>query len=120
MIKLFIVILISFCSVCIIAQTGTISGTIKDSTGTPLPDVNVKIKGSYIGTATDETGNYQLKGINTGEYTVQVSAIGYKTLEYTGIKVKSGEDTKLDINLNVTSYTVGEEIVVIGERSLLD
>src|SRR5438067_179946 len=110
---LYILILVISFSVSVYSQTGTISGTIKDSSGTSLPDVNVKIKGSYIGTATDESGNYQLKGINTGEYTVQVSAIGYKTLEYTGIKVKNGEDTKLDIKLNVTSYTVGEEIVVI-------
>lgn len=102
------------------AQTGSISGTVTDSANIPLPDVNVKIKGSYIGTASDEKGNYTLKNVKSGEYTIQVSSIGYKTVEYTGIKVKGNDNTKLDIQLNTTSYTVGEEILVVGDRPLLD
>lgn len=104
----------------IYGQNGSISGAIVDSTGYPLPDVNVKIKGSYIASATDTEGKYTLKNVPTGEYTVQVSAIGYKTVEYTGIQVKRNEDTPLDITLSTTSYTVGEEILVVGERPLLD
>ncbi|MCX7878056.1 MAG: TonB-dependent receptor [Ignavibacteria bacterium] len=102
------------------SQNGTIYGSITDSAGYPLPDVNVKIKGSYIATATDENGKYELKNVPSGEYTVQISAIGYKTVEYTGIKLKSGENKKLDITLSTTSYTIGEEILVVGDRPLLD
>jgi len=121
MVKLLNIILLMFNAIGILyAQNGTISGFIQDSSNTPIPEVNVKIKGSYIGTATDIDGRYELKSVPSGEYTVQVSAIGYKTVEYTGIKVKNGEDTRLEVTLNITSYTVGEEILVIGERPLLD
>ena len=121
MIKHFIIIVISFLfSASAFSQNGSISGTVKDSTGFPLPDINVKIKGSYSATGTDTEGKYILKNINPGEYTVQVSSIGYKTVEYTGIKVRKGEDTKLDITLSTTSYEVGEEILVVGDRPLLD
>ena len=102
------------------AQTGVISGTVTDSAGTPLADVNVKIKGSYAATASNLGGNYSLKNLRSGEYTVQVSAIGFRTVEYTDIKVRNGETTTLDISLNETSYSVNEEILVIGERPLLD
>src|SRR5258706_9835165 len=79
--------------------TGTITGTVLDSAKSPQPDVNVKIKGGYNGTATDIEGKYTLKNVNPGEYTIQVSAIGFKTVEYTGIKVKKDEITALDIIL---------------------
>jgi outer membrane receptor protein involved in Fe transport len=98
----------------------TISGTVTDSAGAPLLDVNIKIKGSYIGTASDIDGKYLLKGMNPGDYTIQVSSIGFKTVEYTGIKVSKGENTELNIKLNVTSYSVDEEILIVGERPLLD
>jgi len=101
-------------------QTGTLSGTVSDSTRLPLPDVNVKLKGSYLGTTANLDGKYLIKGITPGEYTVQVSAVGYKTVEYTGIKINKGEDRELDIQLKVTSYSIEEEILVIGDRPLLD
>lgn len=104
----------------IFAQNGSLTGIVKDSSGLGIPDVNVKIKGSYYGTATNDAGKYELKNVKPGEYTVEVSAIGYKTLDYTGIKIKADESTTLDITLNITSFTVGEEILVIGDRPLLD
>ena len=102
------------------SQTGSISGIVVDSAKNPVPDVNIKIKGSYIGTASDIDGKYTLEKVPEGEYTVSVSSIGYKTVEYTDIKVKKDEVTELNVNLNTSSFTVGEEILVIGERPLLD
>lgn len=115
-----ILFVLLFASLTAYSQNGNISGTVYDSSGAPLPDVNVKIKGSYKGTASDIDGKYSLTGISEGEYIVEVSAIGFKTVEYTGIKVSSGETTSLDLKLNTTSFTVGEEILVVGERPLLD
>jgi outer membrane receptor protein involved in Fe transport len=115
--KILLIFLFSAETYC---QTGSLSGTVKDSSGASLPDVNVKIKGSYLGTASDVNGKYLIKGITPGEYTVQVSSIGFKTVEYTGIKIKKDETTELDIILHVTSYNVEEEILVVGERPLLD
>lgn len=118
--SIFLILLFFVLSNSAYTQTGTLSGVIVDSLNNPLQDVNVKIKGSYFGTASDENGKYTIKGIPQGEYTVQVSAIGYKTHEYTEIKIKKNENTTLDIKLSTTSYTLGEEILVVGDRPLLD
>ncbi len=116
----FIIIVLILTAHSALAQTGSISGVVTDSSGAPQPDVNVKIKGSYKGTATDVDGKYSLTGINPGDYTIEVSSIGFKTVDYTGIKVNTDETTPLDIKLNTSSYTVGEEILVVGDRPLLD
>jgi hypothetical protein len=115
-----ILLFLSLMASAVYTQNGSISGVVLDSAKFPVPDVNVKIKGSYIGTASDIDGKFLLANVPEGEYTIQVSSIGYKTVEYTGVKVKRDEVTKLDINLNTTSFTVGEEILVVGERPLLD
>ena len=98
----------------IYSQGGLIIGIVVDSAKNPIPDVNIKIKGSYIGTASDIDGKYTLDKVPEGEYVVSVSSIGYKTVEYTDIKVKNGETTELNINLNTSSFTVGEEIIVVS------
>src|SRR5262245_45745114 len=81
------------------SKSSSISRNVLDSANLPIPDVNVKIKGSYIGTATDVDGRYTLINVPPGSYTIEVSSIGYKTVEYTNIKVKENEATELAIKL---------------------
>jgi hypothetical protein len=57
-----------------------IRGQIADVDGSPLPGVNVLIKGTSVGTATDANGNYFLQ-VPAGAHTVVLSFIGYNTLE---------------------------------------
>jgi outer membrane receptor protein involved in Fe transport len=100
--------------------TGIIFGIVRDSLDVPLEGVSVKIKGSYLGAISDMDGSYKIEEVNPGIYTIQINAIGYRTVEYTNIKVLEGQQRELDILLTETSYTVEQEIVVIGEKPLLD
>lgn len=59
----------------------TISGTLKDKTnGETLLGANVYLKGTSIGSTTNEYGFYSLTA-PTGEYTIVISYIGYQTTE---------------------------------------
>ena len=51
------------------AQTKTITGTVSDDTGGPLPGVNIVIKGTTTGADTDFDGNYSIQA-NTGDVLV--------------------------------------------------
>ncbi len=85
-------------------------GTVTElSTSTPLPGVNVVIKGSLKGTATDFDGNYQIE-VNTGDIIV-FSYVGYQSqdIPYTG-------QSTIDIQLVEDAALLGE-IVVIGYGS---
>ncbi len=61
------------------AQELSVSGTITDSNGEPIPGTNVVIKGQNKGTVADFDGKYTIK-VNPGDVLV-FSSIGYQTVE---------------------------------------
>ena len=91
------------------AQERQIRGTITDqSTGNPLSDVSVLIRGTNIGTRTDQSGKFQLSTNRTGKVEVEVSLIGYGTQ----IVTPSG-NTPLSIVMDKQAKAM-DEVVVIG------
>ncbi len=104
------------------AQTvSKITGKITDKeTGEGLPGVNVIVKGTYYGAATDLDGVFVINNVKPGTYSIDVSMIGYKKIEQTGVKVSAGTPTTIDFKLETTVLAFGEEVVVIGEKPLFD
>ncbi len=72
-------------SAVLCAQTDSdahlVGHVLDEVTGEHLPFVNVQIKGTNIGTVTDESGHYFLKNLPVGHQTVIFSFVGYETLE---------------------------------------
>jgi len=102
-------------------QTGSITGTVTDAdTKEPLPGVNVILRGTYHGAATDINGIFKITGINPGNYNIDISLIGYKTFQYTGIKIEPNKTRQLDVRLEETVLTLDQDVVVIGDKPLLD
>ena len=63
------------------AHTGTIKGKIEQfNTDIPIPGVSVYLDNTTIGSASNGNGNYIIKNIPPGEYTLVASAIGYNTI----------------------------------------
>jgi len=106
------------------AQTAskcTITGKVSDSkSAEALPSVNVTVKGTYYGAVTDLDGKFTISGVNPGTYIVDVSLLGYKTVEYTGMKFEAGETKSLDVKLEETVLSLGQEVVIIGEKPLFN
>lgn len=99
---------------------GSIYGNVTDSSKIPLDGVTIKLKGTYLGAVTDSEGKYKIENVAEGSYTMQVSSEGFKTVEYTDIKVKYGENKEFNIVLKSTSFSVDQEIEVVGDRPLMD
>ena len=76
-----------------------------------MPFANVLIKGTNTGVTTDFDGNYTIN-LDSGTYTLIFSFVGYKTKEITDIKV--GEKDVKEINVNLSSSSVGLKEVVIS------
>jgi TonB-linked SusC/RagA family outer membrane protein len=88
----------------------TISGNVKDETGSALAGVNVIIKGSTSGTATDAFGRYTIK-VPKGYHTLHFSYIGYHNHEAV-IQGNSINDVFLVPNIQSLAEVV---VVAYGE-----
>ena len=69
--------------------TGKISGKITDrDTGEPIIGANIIIAETYLGAAADIDGYYYINNIPPGEYTVSITAIGYRKTTVTKVQVR--------------------------------
>ena len=63
-----------------LAQTsvpGSVRGHIQTSTGTNLFGISVGLEGTGLGAPTDEQGNFILKKVPAGTYTLVATGLGY-------------------------------------------
>lgn len=91
----------------------SISGTVKDKkNGEPLFSATVGLvpaSGETVYTITDWTGHYQFKKVKAGEYTLQISYVGYKTHKEK-VKVSSA-----DLSVHVD---MEEDVQLLGQVSV--
>ena len=103
------------------AKKGKVAGMIYDKqTHEPLAGVNVELKGTYMGAATDLDGTFIIENVSPGEHDIEVSILGYKIQLQTGVAVNPGQTASLTFELEEAILAYGEEIEVIGEKPLLD
>jgi len=102
------------------STTSSMSGQITDSQGEALPGATIVAthvpSGSVYGATANNQGMYSIQGMRPGgPYKVNVSFIGFKTVDYTDITLYLGETSTLNSTLSegVTELT---EVVVIGAR----
>ena len=97
-----------------------IHGHVLDAkTGEHLPFVNIYIKGTTIGTVTNETGHYYLENLPIGTHTIVVSLMGYKTLEQT-ISVDA-ENSSKQLHFTIEEDAVlMKDVVVSANRCEVD
>lgn len=95
------------------AQTGSsgvISGKIISDDKKAVEYATVRLKGTSYGGHTDQQGIYHIKA-PAGNYTLVVSAVGYKTVEQ-AVAVKAGTRQKLNVRIREEAIQLGEVSVV--------
>ncbi|MEL4308205.1 SusC/RagA family TonB-linked outer membrane protein [Joostella sp. CR20] len=94
-------------SVVAFAQQTVVTGTVFDSSGMPVPGVNVQLKDAKSGTATDFDGKYEIT-VNSSETALMFSYVGFLTQEI----VVGGRST---INVTLEEDVAQlDEVVVVG------
>src|SRR3954464_1413427 len=100
-----------FCSLLLLlfqfadAQNRTITGRITDSSGAPLSNVSVQVKGTNTGTFTDANGNYSISVPSSNSKIV---------FSYTGMEpreVSVGNQTSVNAQLQGSNAALGEVVV---------
>ena len=104
-ISLFWSLLLVLAATSVSAQQKTITGTVKSSEeGMPLVAVSIQVKGTSIGTTTDQNGNFSIKV--SDNQTIVASAVGFTTVE-------SRVGNKSVVNFNLANATAELEGVIV-------
>ena len=102
--------------------TGTISGTVKDSTGAVIPATTVRVKNVETGAVrtvtTDPAGRYSAPQLGVGRYEVAAEAAGFQAVVRSGIDLTLGREAAVDFTLQIGS--VSEQVTVTGEAPLVE
>lgn len=93
------------------AQTGQLKGKVI-ANGQPVPFASVGLKDLKTGTVTNEQGVFEIKGLEPGRRTLQVSAVGYTPYQQS-VQVRSSGITEVAVRMETTSSNL-QEVVVSG------
>ena len=88
---------------------------IDKNTGEHLPYMVVVLKGTTIGVTTESTGHYMIRNVPEGRFTVEVSAVGYKTQSYE-VDIKKGRSYEVNFVLEEDLVQI-DGVIVSATRS---
>lgn len=109
--KRFLLLFILLSSLVGWSQNSTVQGTVSEN-GQNLPFINIYLKGTQSGTATDGDGNYSITDLSPGSYVLIASAIGYEPFRKSFL---IGKDESVTLNIQlIQSAEALDEMVVTG------
>src|SRR5215467_5988294 len=102
--------------------TGTITGTVTDTSGAVIPGVEITVTNTGTDQSrsmlTNETGRYYAPALNPGSYKVTASLPGFEMMVRSGVTLTVGGEAV--INFSLKPGQVSETIDVTGEAPLLN
>lgn len=104
------------------AVTGTLLGTVQDSSGAVVPGANIMLvnEGTNVSnrTTAGPQGFYTFPNLNPGLYSVTIDAKGFRTLTSKHNEVLVEESTRVDLTLSPGA--VSEQVTVTGITPLVE
>lgn len=98
----------------------TISGVVYDENNQPYPFAKISLNdkaGSLLkGTTSDIDGKYQFERINSGEYLIEVRAVGY---DNSSKSITLKNESKVNVDFKLNPSPVLEEISIKSEKHML-
>jgi len=97
---------------------GEIRGRVLDAQGNPLLGASITTTAAdrSQGTAADENGRFVLKPLSPGIYTVQVSFMGFRSIEIPGVEVTDRANYLKDLKMKEATELKGHEVIGYKRR----
>lgn len=118
------VLCMAICSLSSLAQqiTGSIRGTVKDEQGAVVSVAAVKATNVYTGLSrsavVDDEGAYEVRYLPVGNYSVEISASGFKTFVQQNLELAVDQAQTLNVTLAVGAQT--QTVTVSAAPPLVD
>jgi len=100
----------------LIAQDGTVRGRVADSAGAPVAHASLVLVGTGLAAATDARGEYELRGVHAGSYTLRVRALAFIP-QSVAVTVTAGATVTQDFTLAGQAIGLTPLVVVVGSRA---
>jgi len=114
----FLALLILSASMLYAQGTGTITGTVQDSTGAVIPNADVTLTNTGTKTAlhttTNTNGDYLFAAVPPGALDLKVSAVGFNTFEAKNIVLRVSERARVDATLAVGDVKTAVTVEAAG------
>ena len=110
----FISLLLLFSSLTMLAQTGTLTGRVKDASGNPVANASIVVKPGNKGTIAGSDGGFTLT-LTPGSYTVAASFTG-KAMEQQPVTIVAGQANSVEFTLQEAGDLFA--VTVVGSRNL--
>lgn len=102
--------------------TGTVNGTVKDSSNAAISGATIQTSSGGYSTASDANGNYTLTNVAAGTYSVTASKAGFDPQTQTGVSVVGSQITTLNFTLSPaqppTSGTISGTVRDAGNTAI--
>src|ERR1051326_3383467 len=102
--------------------TGTITGSVLDSTGATIPKAGVEVVNTETGLArsskTDGVGDFRFTLLPVGSYSISASAAGFSRKVISGLILQV--DQTADIHISLDTGALSEAVPVAGTAPLLE
>src|SRR5215470_2465132 len=103
-------------------DTGSITGSVFDPSGNPVPAAKIKLingaTGVNVETVTNDTGIYELSNLRVGSYKMTAEKAGFSMATVDQVVVSIGTRTRQDVRLTVGEVT--QTVDVVGETPLVE
>ena len=94
-------------------EPGKLTGKILDEKGETFPSAGIRVAELGTGMQSSVDGTYILP-LPPGTYTIEISYVSYQTQRITGVQIKPGAVTKLDVSMKPAANALKEVVVTSG------
>ncbi|HEY9165719.1 MAG TPA: TonB-dependent receptor [Candidatus Kryptonia bacterium] len=99
-----------------VLTNSSIKGSVKDSqTGDALPGATILLKGTSLGSSSDLAGDFIIRNVPPGSYTLRATYVGYRSVEVP-ITVNEGQDLTENLKLEAVAIQ-GQSVLVTAQAS---
>lgn len=114
---LVIIALLMFPILLMAGTTGKIAGVVENKvTGEPIPGATIRVVGTDIVTQTDADGEYFIINLPAGSYNINVTVIGFQTMQKENVRVLLDLTTPVDFTIQEVVIPLTRQVKVYAER----
>ena len=108
--KIAIITIVLVCTQVVYSQTKTVTGSVVDDDGAPLPGVSVLVLGTSTGTSTDFDGNYSIENADAD------SQLVFSFVGMTDQTISVGSQSEINVSMQASAEAL-DEVIVVGYGS---